>query len=270
MKKFYILLAILFIGKFSFSQVFFENFQGGSMPSTFTLINDNNTPHANIASLFPTAWSVLAQPGDTANKVAGSPSWFTSPVPADRWLITPAITLPAGSNLALTFRSKAQDFDFKDGLQVKISTTGANKTDFTINAYTSPLGEEDTAFTTKSYSLQSLAGQTIRVAFIQQSTDMFFVFVDDIKVAQPSSVNDITADNNTISVYPNPAKDFITVNSIATIKSVKVYNTVGQVVIEKLVKDNVAKIAISELKSGVYFVATETEKGIVTKKINVL
>jgi hypothetical protein len=99
---------------------------------------------------------------------------------------------------------------------------------------------------------------------------MFFVFVDDIKVAQPSSINDITAENNTISVYPNPAKDFITVNSIATIKSVKVYNTVGQVVIEKLVKDNVAKIAISELKSGVYFVATETEKGIVTKKINVL
>lgn len=270
MKKFYILLAILFIGKFSFSQVFFENFQGGSMPSTFTLINDNNTVATNIASLFPTAWSVLAQPSDTANKVAGSPSWFTAVTPADRWMITPAITLPAGSNLALTFKSKAQDFDFKDGLQVKISTTGANKTDFTINAYTSPLGEEDTAFTTKSYSLQSLAGQTIRVAFIQQSTDMFFVFVDDIKVDQASGIKEVNTENNTISVYPNPAKDFITVNSIATIKSVKVYNTVGQVVIEKSVKDNVAKIAVSELKSGVYFVATETEKGIVTKKINVL
>lgn len=268
MKKFYILLAILLVGKFSFSQVFFENFQSGSMPSTFTLINDNNTPHANIASLFPTAWSVIDQPGTTDNKVAGSPSWFTAVAPADRWMITPAITLPAGSNLSLTFKSKAQDFDYKDDLKVKISTTGINKTDFTINAYSSV--EEDTAFTTKSYSLQSLAGQTIRVAFIQQSTDMFFVFVDDIKVDQSSSVNDIKADNNTISVYPNPAKDFITVNSVATIKTVKVYNTVGQVVVEKSVKDNVTKINVSELKSGVYFVATETEKGIVTKKINVL
>jgi len=271
MKKFYILLAILFIGKFSFSQIVFqEDFQSGTMPGTFTLINDNNTVYTNIATLFPTAWSVISQANDTANKVAASPSWFTAVAPADRWMITPAIVLPAGSNLALTWKSKAQDPAYKDALKVKISTTGINKTDFTVSAYSSPATGEDTAFTTKSYSLQSLAGQTIRVAFIQQSTDMFYIIADNIKVAPATGINEVNADNSVINVYPNPAKDFVTVSSASTIKTVKVYNTIGQVVVEKSVKENMVKISVSELKAGVYFVATETEKGTFTKKINVL
>ncbi len=267
MKKFYILLAILFIGKFSFSQVIFqEDFESGVIPTSFTMINDNNTPNSQIASLFPTAWANLVDVEDTSNNVASSPSWFTPAATADRWLITPSIAVT--QNNILSWKAVARDGSWRDGYSVKLSTTGKTKADFTVNLFS--ITKEDSIWKSRNVSLSAYSGQNVYIAFVNNSNDMFILDVDNIKVAQPSSVNDITADNNSISVYPNPAKDFITVNSIATIKSVKVYNTVGQVVIEKLVKDNVAKIAISELKSGVYFVATETEKGIVTKKINVL
>jgi len=266
MKKFYVLLAILFIGKFSFAQVFMENFQSGSMPSTFTLINDANIVDANIASLFPTAWTVISQPGDTANKVAASPSWFTITTnAADRWMITPAIVLPAGSNLTLSWKSKSQDQAYKDALRVKISTTGINKTDFTINAYTNLA--EDSSFTTKSYSLQSLAGQTIRVAFVQQSIDKFFIIVDDIKVATTVvGINEVASENTNFSIYPNPVKNELNISSVASLKNVKIINAIGQEIMNENVMGNHYKVNTSSYNKGVYFVQIESEKGKSTKK----
>jgi hypothetical protein len=265
MKKFYVLLAVLLIGKFSFSQVFLETFQSGTMPTTFTLINDANTVHANIASLFPTAWSVISQPVDTANKIAASPSWFTAVVAADRWMITPAIVLPAGSNLSLTFKSKSQDNAYKDALKVLISTTGINKTDFTITAYNK--ASEDTNFTTKSYNLQSLAGQTIRVAFVQQSTDMFYVIVDDIKVATTVvGVNEVAAENTNFSIYPNPVQNELNINSVVSLKNVSIFNAIGQEIMNENVSGNHYKVNTASYNKGVYFVQIESEKGKSTKK----
>lgn len=266
MKKFYVLLAFLIIGKISFSQVIFqENFQSGNMPSTFTLINDNNTVNSAIAALFPDAWNVRPEPADTTNKAAASTSWFTTVAPADRWMITPQITPTANS--VLSWRGKAQDPSYPDGYAVKISTTGKNKADFTVNVFS--IGAETTTWSNRTFNLASYAGQPIYVAFIQNSTDMFYILIDDITVGPGTGVNEV-AENNTLSIYPNPAKDFVTINAPSAIKTVKVYNTVGQLVIEKSVKEVSAKISVNELKSGVYFVTVETEKGTYTQKINVL
>lgn len=267
MKKFYILLAILFIGKFSFSQVIFqEDFESGVIPTSFTMINDNNTPNSNIASLFPTAWANLIDVEDTANNVASSTSWFTTVTPADRWLITPSISVT--QNNLLSWKAVARDGSWRDGYSVKLSTTGKAKTDFTVNLFT--IAQEDSVWIERNVLLSSYAGQNVYIAFINNSTDKFILDIDEIKVSVSNSVNEIITENNSINVYPNPAKDFITVNSAVTIKTVKIYNTVGQIVIEKSVKDNIAKISVSELNAGVYFITTETEKGTFTKKINIL
>lgn len=266
MKKFYFLLAILFIGKLSFAQVIFqENFQSGNMPSTFTLINDNNTVNSAIAALFPNAWNVRPEPADTSNKAAASPSWFTNVAPADRWMITPQITPTANS--VLTWRGKAQDPSYPDGYAVKISTTGINKADFTVNVFS--ITAETSTWSNRNFNLASYAGQPIYIAFIQNSTDMFYILIDDIAVGSGSGVNEV-AESTSVSIYPNPAKDFVTINAPSTIKSVKVYNTVGQLVIEKSVKEISTKVSVSDLNTGVYFVTIETEKGTYTQKINVL
>jgi len=269
MKKFYVLLAILIIGKISFAQVIFqENFQSGSMPSTFTLINDNNTVYSTIAALFPNAWNVRPEPADTTNKAAASPSWFapaTPPPAADRWMITPQITPTANS--VLTWRGKAQDPQYPDGYAVKISTTGKNKADFTVNVFS--IASETSTWSNRNFNLASYAGQPIYIAFIQNSTDMFYILIDDIAVGSGSGVSEVV-ESSTLSIYPNPAKDFVTINAPSTIKAVKVYNTVGQLVIEKSVKDVTTKVSVSDLRTGVYFVTIETEKGTYTQKINVL
>jgi len=178
MKRLYILLAFIVLAKLTDAQIIFnENFSAG-MPAGFTLYNDANTPHANIAGLFPTAWSVIKEPADTFNYVAGSPSWFTAVAPADRWMVTTGIAIT--TNCKLSWKGKAQDPDWLDGYVVKISTAGVNKTDFTTTLLT--VAHETSTWTTHEIDLNAYAGQTVYIAFIQNSTDMFYIMIDDIRV----------------------------------------------------------------------------------------
>lgn len=279
MKKFYILvLAIVFSVATLSAQTINEGFESGTFPPTGWSVSspDGGSGWAD------TLVGVTPVPGFNGGVVTGCVnggssvaicSWATGGATSNnQWLITKQISNVA-ANYTLNFWMRKFG-NYKDNLKVLVSTSGNQVANFTNTIATVNFLEADSGWVNYNYNLGSYAGQTIYIAFNEyvadNQTDGAFFSLDNVVVGPASSINNITSDNNTISVYPNPAKDFITVNSIATIKTVKVYNTVGQVVVEKSVKDNVAKINVSELKSGVYFVATETEKGIVTKKINVL
>ncbi len=76
-----------------------------------------------------------------------------------------------------------------------------------------------------------------------------------------SSVNSDLESTNTISVYPNPATDIISINNESAAK-VNITNLVGRIVLTETIDPN-ATINISSLKSGIYFISIET-----TDKIN--
>ena len=73
-----------------------------------------------------------------------------------------------------------------------------------------------------------------------------------------------------VTVYPNPANDFIRIDVetrlIASVQRVDVYDVTGQIVITS----TETEINVSELKSGMYFVNILTEKGVVTKKVTIV
>jgi photosystem II stability/assembly factor-like uncharacterized protein len=62
---------------------------------------------------------------------------------------------------------------------------------------------------------------------------------------------------NTVSIYPNPATDFLTIDTKEAIETIEIYSNLGQ-----LVKTETAtNFSIADLNSGVYFVHVTTEKG---------
>ena len=65
-----------------------------------------------------------------------------------------------------------------------------------------------------------------------------------------------------ISISPNPAKDFINIQSDGKIKSVEIYNLHGQ----KLITTTQKQISISSLSSGIYLVRVEDDKNNTTTK----
>ncbi|PLX12308.1 MAG: hypothetical protein C0598_06270 [Marinilabiliales bacterium] len=70
-----------------------------------------------------------------------------------------------------------------------------------------------------------------------------------------------------VSMYPNPASDYLQIASSGEITSVRIVNTIGQVVYNQNVGLNRIRVSTDMLPNGVYFVNVETANGIATQKV---
>lgn len=70
-----------------------------------------------------------------------------------------------------------------------------------------------------------------------------------------------------VSVYPNPASDYLQIGSTGEITNVRIINTIGQVVYNQNVGLNKVRVSTDMLPNGVYFVNIETVNGITTQKV---
>lgn len=82
------------------------------------------------------------------------------------------------------------------------------------------------------------------------------------------AVEDVNTKDNLVSIYPNPAKNMITVSSKEVLKSFKIFDEAGRLVkYGSSLKGSRIDINISSMKTGNYVVTVETEKQKVTKKL---
>ncbi len=157
--------------------IFYEDFQNG-IPHTFTLVNgDAKTPAAQVAFVND-AWVTAEYNSVTKDSAAVSTSWYTVAATADDWMITPAITL--SGNSTLSWKAFASDPDFRDGYEVRISTTGNATGDFTTVLFST--GAEQTNPIVRYANLNPYSGQTVYLAFRNNSFNKNLLFIDDIKV----------------------------------------------------------------------------------------
>ncbi len=70
-----------------------------------------------------------------------------------------------------------------------------------------------------------------------------------------------------LKVFPNPASDFVVLESEEPITSVLVYNYTGQVVMKETINNKSYKLDISSLKAGTYFLIMETGSKSVSRQI---
>lgn len=80
------------------------------------------------------------------------------------------------------------------------------------------------------------------------------------------STHDVTKDNTSeLSIYPNPVKSVLNIQSKEDISSVKIYNTAGQLV---TTAKETRQLNVSSLEKGMYFVQVVDKKGNeITKKV---
>lgn len=175
------LAAALTFGMAAHAQTAFsEDFQGGSMPTGWTVIADDLVNSDNYSD-YNQSWQV-AQVSQDGNYAAVSISW-TEPQgnDCDRWLITPAITVPA-SGYNLTANIWGRTASYPEKVKVMISTTGTNKTDFTqVLDVVMDDQNYSTGWNPVMVNLDSYAGQNIYIAFVNHG-DGYYTFVDDVEV----------------------------------------------------------------------------------------
>ena len=170
--------------------IFQEDFDGnGPGISAWTVIDaDGLTPNPNVAFI-TSGWNSIDKLGDDGNFggpagdfAAMSTSWYNPAGTSNDWLITPEITIPEG-NSTFKWQAIAQDPDFPDGYKVMLAPNGGNTiADFTVELY-STTGENPN-WTTRSVDTTPYAGTNVRIAFVNNSTDMFMLLIDNISLSE--------------------------------------------------------------------------------------
>ena len=79
-------------------------------------------------------------------------------------------------------------------------------------------------------------------------------------------INEIQEEDNTVSIYPNPAIESITISSDNIIKCLEIYNPLGQRVYQAKVNAKTKSIDINSLPKGIYIIGVNTEEGYIKKK----
>lgn len=151
----------------------------GNIPATWKQYNvDNKTPASQLSYFGTNAWITVSNGTDT---FAASHSWYNPAAASNDWLVSPSVTIPASGTTYVTFAAMAPDADFPDGFSLKLSTTTDAVASFTTNLLTVAAAEQ--SFTSYAVDLSAYAGQTIYLAWVNQSNDMFLLFLDDIQVS---------------------------------------------------------------------------------------
>lgn len=156
--------------------LFSQDFESGTL-APMTAVDVDGVPVNPGAPTFcgPT-WTVV---GNAKNKLVVSTSWLNPVGVADDWLITPAIPITV-ANSFLFWDAYSPDANYRDGYEVRISTTDNQIASFTAIAQT--IAAELTTTQKRSLRLDAYIGQTIYIAFRNHSNDKYLLYMDNISV----------------------------------------------------------------------------------------
>lgn len=260
MRNFLIAFTLLSFSSYAQTTVFSEDFASG-IPAGFTIIdNDGLTPHSDVSE-FIDAWISVAEPDSVTNMVAASTSYFDPAGTADRWLITPAISLGSFGNF-VTWNGRSQDASFLDTYYILISTTGTTVADF--NDTLAIVVSEGFEWSSHELDLSENGydGQTVYLAFVNKTNDGFKLYIDDIEVRvdDPVRVNELT--NIDLSIYPNPCHEMLHYKAESFIEA-RLFNLNGGL----MVITDAQQMNVSSLTDGVYILEVRTAFGAAYKRI---
>ena len=73
--------------------------------------------------------------------------------------------------------------------------------------------------------------------------------------------------DQSVSIYPNPTSDLVSVKANSVIRSIQVYDLQGRIVLTKLLSEENASVDFTTYASGIYYLKIDTEKGSKTEKL---
>jgi hypothetical protein len=234
---------------FSQTEILNENFESG-FPINWELIDvDQQIPNAAVSE-YTSAWIVKPDPADTSNQTISSTSFYNIVGQANKWLITPQITLGAYGNY-LKFKAKSFDPSYPDNYKILISI-GNLITDFQDTV--ALVIQETPYWIDREFLLDSsFNGQAIFIAFVNTTNDGHSLYLDDIIVRKDDPLNVDKQTMVSIQISPNPTSQYLNISSEKAVTAYQIVSTDGKLV-QKAKLENVQQVDVSLLEEGVYFI----------------
>lgn len=180
-----------------------ESYGFNDVPTSLFSINNGDKIADTLSANYPfksagqklKAWLSYTKP-ELNDTFAVSTSWLKPTGTADAWLITPLIN-NITANSVLSWEAMAPDAINKDGYEVYVvSSTNALPlvSEFAdANRLYTNTGE-NTTWTKRGLSLANFAGQSIKIAFRNNSNNKYQLWLDDIVVENITNQYDVTAE----------------------------------------------------------------------------
>ena len=246
----FLLILILFVSFRTFGQgsvLLNVDFQQG-IPANFSLISlDANIPNAQVAE-YVNPWIAVVDPENLNDTVAAATSFFESPDTANRWLITPSVSLGPYGNY-IKWNAKSQDASYPDSYLVLVSYTDNQPASFidTIGFYTG----ESFEWVNREINLtaQGIDNANVYFAFVLRTFDGFKLYIDDIQVR---TIDDTGISEHVLprlSIYPNPAEETLYIQGQSN-SPYQIASITGAIVI----RGNSSEVHVGDLKPGIYTV----------------
>lgn len=211
----------------------------------------------------PNSWIGTAN-GDRFGIVFGVGNEDDEPVKSNAWLISPKLKLTA-ANAKLSFMVKsATDAYDLEKYNVMVSVTDNNPENFVQVGETA---EAPSEWTPVTVDLAEYAGKDVHIAIQCVSYDAFAFMIDDIVIGNVAN-EDVARLETRLSVYPNPAKEMITIHAQdAVINQVAVFNVAGMMVYQSNgLNTSEYRYSVKGLNAGIYFARVATEQGTAVMK----
>lgn len=211
------------------------------------------------------SWNIIPTNGHSGTSCLQYP--YSSWDAADDWVITKCMNLQSISTYKLSFWYKAEDPSWPEKLKVNFGTIpfSANLTTNIIdlpNISNTSYLEAIAYFTVPANGVYYLGWKCYSPAL------MFNLYLDDINITD-ITVDIPQSDNfNNISVYPNPAKNSITITGVENYE-ITILNVQGQILKTVLHSKSIESIDVSEFADGLYFLILENDNNQIQKKIEV-
>ena len=91
------------------------------------------------------------------------------------------------------------------------------------------------------------------------------LIADFFECSTPVSTVNVNVDPGSVSVYPNPVVDELSIEVNGDLRRVEIYSPTGKKVLSTVAPDYT--ISLGHLTSGIYFLSVETDEGAIMKKI---
>ena len=260
MKQIYQLLAGLCFFPLSISAQYIQSFDSATVPADWTIINGGDsgtwqtwTTYDASSTINPHSGShyLALEYGSTAH---------------DDYAVSPAIVVTAGVSDKLTFWSKNGGSGLAEKIDVKISTTTP-----TAAAFTNTLAanvKPPTTWQEYTYDLTPFVGQTIYIAFYSNTTDIWFIGIDDFVISGNNlSVSDVNKDKRNASIYPNPVEDILNIKNKSQISEISIYDLTGKLLRKENMNSENGTVNVSELSPGNYLLKVKDREAVKSYKI---
>lgn len=193
---------------------------------------------------------------------------FSSVNNADDWLISPSFTLGEGAVASFEHSATANMTGDVPPEKFEVYVIPDGQTYENAILVVPAQTTTDINWIPQEVYLAAFAGQTLQIGIHAISDANDFVW----GVRHFTIDNELSVENHEFqaSVYPNPANNSVHVSSSTPMNSINIYAITGQLLSTQEATGTQAEVNVSDLPNGMYLMEISTEKGILSRKFNVI